>query len=281
MTIDSGHSPFNNTRGVFANSAMPTTTQTDQGRGAPMIRLRQLKKTYQLGQTSVQALRDVSLDIYPGELIAIMGPSGSGKSTLMNILGCLDRPSHGTYRLGGKLVSSMNADELSDIRNCHLGFVFQSFNLLPRLSALKNVQLPLMYAGIGSEEQELRARRTLQLVGLGQRLSHRPTELSGGQQQRVAIARAIVNRPTLLLADEPTGNLDSRTSLEIMSIFQELNGRGLTIVLVTHDAEVAQFARRQVVFRDGSIQRDDIIAHPRSAQVDWNAEVTVQVEGEK
>lgn len=284
MTRENDYSSLDTTRGLSIGEqtgARPSPARAEQQREVPVIRLSHLQKTYQLGQTSVQALRDVSLDIYPGELVAIMGPSGSGKSTLMNILGCLDRPSQGVYSLGGKAVSSMSADELAEVRNTHLGFVFQSFNLLSRISALKNVQLPLMYAGISNEEQELRARRTLQLVGLGQRLHHKPTELSGGQQQRVAIARAIVNHPSLLLADEPTGNLDSRTSLEIMAVLQELNGRGLTIVLVTHDAEVAQFAKRQVMFRDGSIRRDEIVARPRSAQVDWNTAMTVRGEAEK
>lgn len=284
MTTDNNYSSPGNIRDVPKSSQQAgtlTPVQAEQSKESPVITLRRLQKTYQLGQTRVQALRDVSLDIYRGELVAIMGPSGSGKSTLMNILGCLDRPSQGIYRLDGKAVSSMSADELADLRNRRLGFVFQSFNLLTRISALKNVQLPLMYAGLSNEEQELRARRTLQLVGLGQRMQHKPTELSGGQQQRVAIARAIVNRPALLLADEPTGNLDSRTSLEIMSVLQELNGRGLTVVLVTHDAEIAQFAGRRVVFRDGSIQQDEIIDHPRSAQAAWNKTMTAHAEKEE
>ena len=284
MTRENGYSAHNTMPEIPANvqpvdvSSSAEMVQRSEG---PVISLRHVKKSYQLGQTTVQALRGVSLDIYPGELVAIMGPSGSGKSTLMNILGCLDRPSQGTYSLGGKLVSRMSADELAQIRNTQLGFVFQSFNLLTRISALKNVQLPLMYAGMSNEEQELRARHTLQMVGLGQRLHHKPTQLSGGQQQRVAIARAIVNRPSLLLADEPTGNLDSKTSLEIMALLQALNRRGLTIVLVTHDADIAQFAHRQVVFRDGSIQRDEMIAHPRSAQADWQAAMTTRAEEEQ
>src|SRR3989440_8578227 len=238
-----------------------------------VVEIRDLTKTYKLGQTKVRALRGVSLAVQRGEFVAIMGPSGSGKSTLMNLVGCLDRPTSGEYRLTGKIVSKMPADELANIRNQQIGFVFQGFNLLTRATALKNVVLPLMYAGLSGQEQLRRARKVLQLVGLGARMDHKPAELSGGQQQRVAIARALVNDPSLLLADEPTGNLDSRTSLEIMAVLQALNQRGLTIVLVTHDANIAAYARRQVVFRDGRIVQDEPIpsATRRLAQADFDA----------
>lgn len=242
----------------------------------PVIAIRDLKKTYLLGQTQVRALRGVTLEVYPGEFVAVMGPSGSGKSTLMNLIGCLDRPTSGEYWLTGKAVSAMSADELADIRNRRIGFVFQGFNLLPRATALKNVMLPLLYAGYSREEQLSRARKMLQLLGLGARTHHMPSQLSGGQQQRVAIARALVNDPALLLADEPTGNLDSRTSLEIMAVLQALNQRGLTIVLVTHNTDVADYARRRVVFRDGRIVRDELMpsATQRSARADIDTEVT-------
>src|SRR2546421_4368156 len=241
-----------------------------------VVEIRDLTKTYKLGQTKVRALRGVSLAVQRGEFVAIMGPSGSGKSTLMNLVGCLDRPTSGEYRLTGKIVSKMPADELADIRNQQIGFVFQGFNLLARATALKNVVLPLMYAGLSGQEQLRRARKVLQLVGLGARMDHKPAELSGGQQQRVAIARALVNNPALLLADEPTGNLDSHTSLEVMAVLQALNQRGLTILLVTHDADVAAYARRQVVFRDGRIVQDEPMSSTigRSAQADFDALAT-------
>lgn len=239
---------------------------------APDIVVRDLVKTYVLGgKTRVQALRGVSLEVYPGEFVAIMGPSGSGKSTFMNLLGCLDRPTAGEYWLAGKLVSSLSNDQLARMRNQLLGFVFQGFNLLGRATAVKNVCLPMVYAGIPRSERERRARKVLHLVGLGGRLDHKPSELSGGQQQRVAIARALVNGPSLLLADEPTGNLDSRTSIEIMGVLQALNEQGLTIVLVTHDANVAAYAKRQVGFLDGQIVRDEPVLAPRSAQEEWAA----------
>ncbi len=245
--------------------------QENTARSKPVIALRDLTKTYLLGQTRVRALRGVSLEVYRGEFVAIMGPSGSGKSTLMNLVGCLDRPTSGEYWLTGRPVSSMSANELADIRNLRIGFVFQGFNLLPRATALKNVVLPLMYAGFSREEQLRRARKALQLVGLGARMNHRPAQLSGGQQQRVAIARALVNDPSLLLADEPTGNLDSRTSLEVMAVLQALNQQGLTIMLVTHNADIASYAKRQVVFRDGRIVRDEPATTIRSAQADWSS----------
>jgi putative ABC transport system ATP-binding protein len=239
----------------------------------PLIAVRNLTKTYLLGQTGVHALQGISLAAYQGEFVAVMGPSGSGKSTFMNLIGCLDRPTQGEYWLAGKLVSSFSNDELAYIRNRLIGFVFQGFNLLSRASALSNVTLPMAYARISSEERERRGRRVLRLVGLGDRMNSKPPQLSGGQQQRVAIARALVNEPALLLADEPTGNLDSRTSLEIMAVLQALNEQGLTIVLVTHDREFAQYAKRQVTFRDGRIVEDEPILTPRSAKEDWTKQV--------
>jgi putative ABC transport system ATP-binding protein len=238
----------------------------------PVIVVRNLAKTYSLGKkTQVPALRDVTLDVYPGEFVAILGPSGSGKSTFMNLIGCLDRPSLGEYWLAGRLVSQMSSDELASIRNRLLGFVFQGFNLLGRATALKNVMLPMVYAGIPPQERERRARKVLTLVGLGKRMDHKPPEMSGGQQQRVAIARALVNGPSVLLADEPTGNLDSRTSIEIMAVLQALNDQGLTIVLVTHDLTVADYARRQVSFLDGRVVKDEPVRKRRSAQEEWQA----------
>ena len=238
----------------------------------PVISVRNLTKVYAAGgKTTVRALSGVTLEVYSGEFVAIMGPSGSGKSTFMNMLGCLDRPTSGEYWLAGRLVSRMSTDELANMRNQLLGFVFQGFNLLGRATALRNVMLPMIYAGVSKREQERRARKVLTLVGLGARLNHKPTELSGGQQQRVAIARALVNGPALLLADEPTGALDSRTGVEIMGVLQALNEQGLTIVLVTHDLKVAQYATRQVTFLDGTILRDEPVLNPRSAQDEWAA----------
>src|SRR5690348_11419852 len=235
----------------------------------PVIAVRNLQKTYKLGQTSVPALRGVSLEVHVGEFVAVMGPSGSGKSTFMNLLGCLDRPTQGEYWLTGRLVSKLSSNELADIRNSLIGFVFQGFNLLSRASAISNVTLPLVYAGLSKAERDRRAHTMLQLVGLGSRVHHKPSQLSGGQQQRVAIARALVNRPALLLADEPTGNLDSRTSIEIMAILQLLNEQGLTIVLVTHEPDVAQYAKRQVRFRDGRIVHDEPNSSQRLAMDEW------------
>jgi putative ABC transport system ATP-binding protein len=235
----------------------------------PVVSVRNLKKTYLLGQTRVHALRGVALDVYPGEFVAVMGPSGSGKSTFMNLVGCLDRPTEGEYWLAGRLVSSLSNDELADIRNRLIGFVFQGFNLLSRATALSNVAMPMLYAGLSKEEREHRARRVLKLVGLGSRMDHKPSQLSGGQQQRVAIARALVNGPSLLLADEPTGNLDSRTSVEIMAILQALNQQGLTIILVTHEPDIAAYAKRQVAFRDGRVIQDEPVLAPRSAVNEW------------
>ncbi len=223
---------------------------------APLIHTRHLRKQYAMGDSIVHALEDVSLDIAAGELVAVMGPSGSGKSTFMNVLGCLDRPSSGHYALADEAIDTLDADALADIRNRRIGFVFQQFNLLPRTSALENVELPLLYTGLPRQQRRDRARRRLEQVGLGDRLDHHPGQLSGGQQQRVAIARALVNDPVLILADEPTGALDSRTSLEVMALLQKLNRDGITVVLVTHEHDVAAFATRIVTFRDGRIVGD-------------------------
>jgi len=237
------------------------------GSGKPVIRLENVFKTYDLGEIQVQALRGVSLEIREGEFVAVMGPSGSGKSTIMNILGCLDRPTKGHYFLDGVDVSGMSKSELARIRNRKLGFVFQQFNLLSRTSALENVELPTVYAGISPEERTRRAMDALTRVGLASRAGHHPSQLSGGQQQRVAIARGLVNRPSILLADEPTGNLDSRTSVEIMEILQTLNDeQGLTIVLVTHEPDIAQYARRNLLFRDGKLKRDSLVTERLNAR---------------
>jgi putative ABC transport system ATP-binding protein len=221
-----------------------------------LIETRDLWKTYKMGDEEIHALRGVSIQIEKGEYVAIMGPSGSGKSTLMNLIGCLDTPSKGTYLLNGKEASTMNDNELARIRNEEIGFVFQTFNLLPRATALHNVELPLVYAGISSKERLERAKAALEKVELGQRMNHKPNELSGGQRQRVAIARALVNNPSILLADEPTGNLDSKTGVEIMALFARLHEAGNTIVLVTHEADVAAYAKRQILIRDGQVEKD-------------------------
>jgi putative ABC transport system ATP-binding protein len=224
---------------------------------APIIDLQDVTKTYRMGEVDVRALRGVSLAVAEGEFVAIMGASGSGKSTLMNVIGCLDRPTSGSYRLAGQEVSRLDRDALAAVRNRTLGFVFQSFNLLSRTSALENVELPLVYSGLPARERHARARQALERVGLGERVHHHPNQLSGGQQQRVAIARAIVTRPHILLADEPTGALDSRTSVEVMALLQALGREGLTVVLVTHENDVAEFASRLVVLRDGLVRSDE------------------------
>ncbi len=222
----------------------------------PLIETRDLWKSYEMGSETVHALRGVSFTIERGEYVAIMGPSGSGKSTLMNLIGCLDTPSQGSYLLNGKQVSQMNDDELARIRNEEIGFVFQTFNLLPRATALHNVELPLVYAGVPTHERLERERAALQRVELAERMTHRPNQLSGGQRQRVAVARALVNNPSILLADEPTGNLDSKTGVEIMALFARLHEAGNTIVLVTHEADIAAHAHRVVHLRDGQIEGD-------------------------
>ena len=222
----------------------------------PVIRTEGLKKNYILGAETVQAVRGVDLTIQRGEFVAIMGPSGSGKSTFMNLLGCLDTPSEGQYWLNGQLVSEQTDDQLARVRNKEIGFVFQTFNLLPRSTSLHNVELPLIYAGVSSKDRYRRAKEKLELVGLGERMQHKPPELSGGQRQRVAIARALVNEPALLLADEPTGNLDSVTSADIMQVLGKLNREGQTIVLVTHESDIAAHAHRQVHLRDGVVESD-------------------------
>jgi putative ABC transport system ATP-binding protein len=225
-----------------------------------VIRLDGVHKYYHLGDFQVHALRGITLEVHAGEFVAVMGASGSGKSTLMNIIGCLDKPSRGSYFLDGVDVSQMEKAELARLRNRKLGFVFQQFNLLSRTSALENVELPTIYAGITPLERETRAKAALERVGLADRAHHYPSQLSGGQQQRVAIARALVNRPAILLADEPTGNLDSRTSVEIMDIFQQLNTeQGLTVVIVTHEHDIAQYAKRALEFRDGKLRRDAVV----------------------
>lgn len=252
--------------------SIPASTQlggplTRSAAGA-VIRVDDVHKYYELGETRVHALRGVTAEIQGGDFVAIMGASGSGKSTFMNILGCLDRPSSGRYFLEGMDVSGHDKKALAVIRNQKLGFVFQGFNLLARTTALENTELPTLYAKIDKTERRKRASDALTMVGLAERAQHFPSQMSGGQQQRVAIARALVNHPSILLADEPTGNLDSRTSVEIMEIFQNLNDKGLTIVLVTHEHDIAQFAKRVLVFRDGRIRKDDpILSGPRASEV--------------
>jgi putative ABC transport system ATP-binding protein len=232
---------------VFA----PIESAPVDGGAVPVIELRGITRIYSTGRLEVAALRGVDLDVWTGDFLAIVGPSGSGKSTMMNIIGCLDRPTGGSYRLGGTPIEELSDDDLARVRGRAIGFVFQSFNLLPRTSALENVATPLLYQGVGRKERHERAKSALQRLGLGDRLDHEPSELSGGQQQRVAIARALVTEPALLLADEPTGNLDSQSGADVIELLHELNDAGTTIVLITHDSEVAEHARRQVHVRDG------------------------------
>lgn len=228
----------------------------------PLIHIEHIARTYEMGGETVHALRDVSLDIHPNEYVALMGPSGSGKSTLMNILGCLDTPSSGVYTFKGLDVNEMTDDDLAEIRNKEIGFVFQTFNLLPRATALKNIELPLIYSGVSSEDRKERAIKALEDVGLGDRMLHRPNELSGGQRQRVAVARALVTKPSIILADEPTGNLDTKTGIEIMKLFQELWSKGNTVILVTHEEDIARHARRIIRIRDGKVESDTINPNP-------------------
>jgi len=234
----------------------------------PIIELRDIKKIYQMGTQEVRALDGVSITVNPGEYVAIMGPSGSGKSTMMNIIGCLDIPTEGSYVLNSNLVSEMDDDELAAVRNREIGFIFQTFNLLPRVNCLQNVELPLIYSGIRRAKRREMAEEALHNVGLGDRMDHKPTELSGGQRQRVAIARALVNKPAILLADEPTGNLDSKTGQEIMMLFEELNQKGNTLLVVTHEEDVAKHARRIIRLRDGLIESDEHVGSPTLADVD-------------
>jgi putative ABC transport system ATP-binding protein len=249
--------------------SMPTSNAVSGSPESCMIAAVDLWKTYDMGsEQQVHALRGVNLRIERGEYVAIMGPSGSGKSTLMNLIGCLDTPTKGEYWLNSQLVSELDDDELARIRNKEIGFVFQTFNLLARATALHNVELPLIYAGIPTGERIERAKGALTAVGMESRMTHKPNELSGGQRQRVAVARALVNRPSIILADEPTGNLDSATGSEIMALFDRLHGEGNTIVLVTHEHDIAQFAKRVLVFRDGKVRKDDpVTSRPRASEV--------------
>jgi putative ABC transport system ATP-binding protein len=250
-------------------------TVTPPSERRPVIRAEGLSKDYRVGRNVVHALRNVNLSVECGEFVGVVGASGSGKSTLLNLLGCLDTPSQGRYWLDGVLVSRLSRDQRALVRNRKLGFVFQSFNLLPRATSLKNVMLPLLYAGIVGKPGERLAYEALNQVGLGDRAQHRPLELSGGQQQRVAIARALVNRPSLLLADEPTGNLDAHTSEEVIATLQALNDHGMTILLVTHDAAIAAFCRRIVTVEDGQLASDELVPEPRRAEAHTEAAVEV------
>jgi len=255
------------TKIIESTAETESRAASEQATGAePVITLDHIHKIYKMGDIEVHALRGVSLAIRQGEFVAVMGVSGSGKSTMMNIIGCLDQPTRGTYILDGADVSKLSKDDRADIRNLKIGFVFQGFNLLSRTSAIENVELPMLYAGIATVERKRRAQEALEAVGLAGRENNHPNQLSGGQQQRVAIARALVNHPTIILADEPTGALDSRTSVEVMEIFQRLNReRGITLLLVTHEHDIAEYAQRVVIFRDGKIRSDEPVLHRRDA----------------
>ncbi|MEA4900635.1 ABC transporter ATP-binding protein [Desulfitobacterium sp.] len=233
-----------------------------------MITLKKITKIYSTGDIQVAALRGVDLHIDRGEFVAITGPSGSGKSTMMNILGCLDRPTTGEYYLDGEDVSKASGNQLAEIRNRKIGFVFQGFNLLPRTTALENVELPMLYAGVPPKERRERAIHSLESVGLGDRIHHRPKELSGGQQQRVAIARALVTQPAIILADEPTGNLDTRSSIEVMAIFQKVHNEGNTVLIITHEPDIVQYTRRMIYFRDGKVEEDEMVKETKNAAAD-------------
>jgi putative ABC transport system ATP-binding protein len=251
---------------IESDAGMESLTASERSLAEPVIKLDHVHKVYKMGDIEVHALRGVSLTIRQGEFVAVMGVSGSGKSTMMNIIGCLDQPTRGAYILDDHDVSKLSKDDRADIRNRKIGFVFQGFNLLARTSAIENVELPMLYAGIGTAERRRRAQEALEAVGLAGRENNHPNQLSGGQQQRVAIARALVNHPTIILADEPTGALDSRTSVEVMEIFQRLNReRGITLLLVTHEHDIAEYAQRVVIFRDGKIRSDEPVLHRRDA----------------
>jgi putative ABC transport system ATP-binding protein len=254
-----------NTNGRVHGDVPPGRNLRPSADRPPVIEVCDLVKDYSRGDNVVHALRGVSMTVWSGEFVAVMGPSGSGKSTIMNLIGCLDRPTGGSYMLDGVEVTKLKSTELADLRGRKLGFIFQGFNLLPRMDALENVMLPMVYGGVAGAIRKKRAEVALEAVGLGSRVHHRPNEMSGGQQQRVAIARALVNAPSLILADEPTGNLDSRTSVEIMAILQRLNRAGATIVLVTHEPDIASYCSRTVVFKDGVVQSDQPNHHPQSA----------------
>jgi putative ABC transport system ATP-binding protein len=249
---------------MAVSSAVPTSLHDDLLDRRLAIKAENLTKSYEMGAETVHALRGVDLSIHRGEYVAIMGPSGSGKSTLMNLIGCLDMPTSGKYWLAGRLVSDLDEDQLARIRNQEIGFIFQTFNLLPRATALHNVELPMIYKGITAEERQERARRALEAVELGSRMMHRPSELSGGQRQRVAIARALVNSPSILLADEPTGNLDTRTGEEIMALFARLHQQKNSIILVTHERQIAEHADRIIHLRDGKIEWDEMVTHEKA-----------------
>ena len=254
------------TETIESKAEMKSPQANDRALSAPVIELDHIHKTYKMGDIEVHALRGISLTIRQGEFVAVMGASGSGKSTMMNLIGCLDQPTKGTYVLDGMDVSKLSKDDRADIRNRKIGFVFQGFNLLSRTSAIENVELPMLYAGIDATERRRRAQEALDAVGLAGREANHPNQLSGGQQQRVAIARALVNHPTIVLADEPTGALDSRTSVEVMEIFQRLNReRGITLLIVTHEHDIAEYARRVIVFRDGKLKSDEPVTEQRNA----------------